>query len=79
MARQPGPRQLDPHVVVAEVGGEIIAVAGHERVEHDRAGPLADHRYLTVFAMSKSLAVATPAGAVLPGNTARTGRRTNRW
>ncbi len=37
--------------MVAEDGGQIVAVAAHERVEHERAGVLAAHRYLMVFAV----------------------------
>jgi predicted N-acetyltransferase YhbS len=47
----PDHRNLDRQVVVAEVGGEIMAVAAHERVEHERFGPLAEHRYLMVVAV----------------------------
>jgi hypothetical protein len=47
----PDHRNLDRQVVVAEVGSEIMAVAGHERVEHERLGPLAEHRYLMVVAV----------------------------
>ncbi len=47
----PDHRNLDRQVVVAEVGGEIMAVAAHERVEHERLGPLAEHRYLMVVAV----------------------------
>ena len=32
--------QLDRQVVIAETEGEIVAVAGHERVEHERLEPL---------------------------------------
>ena len=42
---------FDRQVVVAEAEGKIVAVAAHERVEHERLGPLADHRYLMVVAV----------------------------
>lgn len=45
---------LDRQVIVAEISGEIVAVAAHERVEHERFGALDAHRYLMV--------VAVPAG-----------------
>lgn len=35
---------LDRQVVIAETEGEIVAVAAHERVEHERLGPLSEHR-----------------------------------
>ena len=31
---------LDRQVVIADDDGEIVAVAAHERVEHERLGPL---------------------------------------
>lgn len=37
--------------MVAEHGGQIVAVAAHERIEHERAGVLAAHRYLMVVAV----------------------------
>lgn len=37
--------------MVAEDGGQVVAVAAHERVEHERAGVLAAHRYLMVVAV----------------------------
>jgi len=44
-------RHLDRQVVVAEVNGEIVAVAAHELIEHDRLGALHEHRYLMVVAV----------------------------
>jgi GNAT superfamily N-acetyltransferase len=43
--------ELDRRVIVAEVDGAVAAVAAHERVAHDRLGPLADHRYVMVLAV----------------------------
>ncbi len=45
-------RPLDRHVAIAESEGEIVAAAAHERVEHERLGPLSEHRYLMVVAVS---------------------------
>ena len=42
---------LDRQIVIADDDGEIVAVAAHHRVEHDRLGPLAEHRYLMVVAV----------------------------
>jgi ribosomal protein S18 acetylase RimI-like enzyme len=42
---------LDRQIVVADDDGEIVAVAAHHRVEHERLGPLAEHRYLMVVAV----------------------------
>ena len=42
---------FDREVIVAEVDGDIVAVAAHERVEHGHRGPLAEHRYLMVVAV----------------------------
>ena len=42
---------FDRQVVVADDDGEIVAVAAHHRVEHERLGPLAEHRYLMVVAV----------------------------
>jgi N-acetylglutamate synthase-like GNAT family acetyltransferase len=42
---------FDRRVVVADDEGEIVAVAAHHRVEHERLGPLAEHRYLMVVAV----------------------------
>ena len=42
---------LDRQVVIADDDGEIVAVAAHERLEHERLGPLAEHRYLLVVAV----------------------------
>ena len=42
---------LDRQVVIADDDGEIVAVAAHERVEHERLGPLSEHRYLMVVAV----------------------------
>lgn len=47
----PAEHAFDRRVVVAEDGGQIVAVAAHERVEHERAGVLAAHRYLMVVAV----------------------------
>ena len=47
----PAEHAFDRRVVVAEDGGQIVAVAAHERVEHERAGVLAGHRYLMVVAV----------------------------
>jgi GNAT superfamily N-acetyltransferase len=47
----PAEHAFDRQVVVAEDGGQIVAVAAHERVEHERAGVLAVHRYLMVVAV----------------------------
>ena len=42
---------LDRQVVIADDDGEIVAVAAHERVAHERLGPLSEHRYLMVVAV----------------------------
>ena len=42
---------LDRRVIVADVNGEIIAVAANERTEHPQQGPLVDVRYLMVIAV----------------------------
>lgn len=42
---------FDRRVVVAEDDGEIVAVAAHERLEHERVGVLSAHRYLMVVAV----------------------------
>ena len=42
---------LDRQIVIADDDGEIVAVAAHHRVEHDRLGPLAEHRYLMAVAV----------------------------
>ena len=42
---------FDRQVVIADDDGEIVAVAAHERIEHGRLGPLAEHRYLMVVAV----------------------------
>jgi N-acetylglutamate synthase-like GNAT family acetyltransferase len=42
---------LDRQIVIADDDGEIVAVAAHERVEHERLGPLSEHRYLMVVAV----------------------------
>lgn len=42
---------LDRRVVVADEDGDIVAVAAHERIEHEGLGPLAEHRYLMVVAV----------------------------
>ena len=42
---------LDRQIVIADDDGEIVAVAAHHRVEHERLGPLAEHRYLMVVAV----------------------------
>lgn len=47
----PAEHAFDRRVVVAEDGGQIVAVAAHERTEHERAGALAAHRYLMVVAV----------------------------
>ena len=47
----PANRPLDRRVVVADVDGEVVAVAAHECIEHERLGPLDDHRYLMVVAV----------------------------
>ncbi|HMR94458.1 MAG TPA: GNAT family N-acetyltransferase [Microthrixaceae bacterium] len=47
----PAERAFDRRVVVAEDDGQIVAVAAHERVEHERVGVLAAHRYLMVVAV----------------------------
>jgi GNAT superfamily N-acetyltransferase len=47
----PAEHAFDRRVVVAEDAGQIVAVAAHERVEHERAGVLAGHRYLMVVAV----------------------------
>ena len=44
-------RDLDRRVIVADVNGEIVAVAANERTEHPQQGSLADVRYLMVFAV----------------------------
>ena len=44
-------QRLARQVVVAEIEDEVVAVAAHECVEHERVGPLADHRYLMVVAV----------------------------
>lgn len=47
----PEERAFDRRVVVAEDDGQIVAVAAHERLEHERVGVLAAHRYLMVVAV----------------------------
>lgn len=47
----PAEYAFDRRVVVAEDGGQIVAVAAHERLEHERTGVLAAHRYLMVVAV----------------------------
>lgn len=47
----PSERAFDRRVVVAESDGQIVAVAAHERLEHERAGVLSAHRYLMVVAV----------------------------
>ncbi len=47
----PAERAFDRHVVVAEDDGQIVAVAAHERLEHERVGVLSAHRYLMVVAV----------------------------
>jgi GNAT superfamily N-acetyltransferase len=47
----PAERAFDRRVVVAEDDDEIIAVAAHERLEHERVGVLSAHRYLMVVAV----------------------------
>jgi GNAT superfamily N-acetyltransferase len=42
---------LDRQVDVIEADGEIIAVAGHERIVHERFGVQLTHRYLMVTAV----------------------------
>ena len=42
---------LHRQILIAETEGEIVAVAAHERVEHERLGPLVEHRYLMVVAV----------------------------
>jgi len=44
-------QELDRRVIVAEAGGEIVAVGAHERIEHDSLGPLREHRYVMVVAV----------------------------
>ena len=47
----PAELAFDRRVVVAENDGQIVAVAAHERLEHERAGVLSAHRYLMVVAV----------------------------
>ena len=47
----PSQADYDRRVVVAEVDGEIVAVAAHERDEHERLGVLVEYRYLMVVAV----------------------------
>ena len=47
----PAERAFDRRVVVAEEDGQIVAVAAHERLEHERAGVLSAHRYLMAVAV----------------------------
>lgn len=42
---------FDRQVIVAEIDGEVVAVAAHERMEHERIGVLIEHRYLMVVAV----------------------------
>lgn len=42
---------FDRQVIVVEVDGEIDGVAAHERLEHERFGVMADHRYLMIVAI----------------------------
>src|SRR5690606_16917562 len=49
----PAERAFDRRIVVAEDGGQIVAVAAHERVEHERAGGLAGHRHLLAVAVRR--------------------------
>lgn len=49
----PAEPAFDRRAVVAEEGGQIVAVAAHERLEHERAGVLAAHRYLMVVAVRR--------------------------
>jgi len=42
---------LDRCVAVAELDSGIVAVAAHERIEHETLGPLAEHRYVMVVAV----------------------------
>lgn len=48
---EPSERAFDRQVVIAGVDEEVVAVAAHERVEHERAGVVAAHRYLMVLAV----------------------------
>ena len=47
----PAERSFDRRVVVADDDGQVVAVAAHERVEHERVGVLPAHRYLMVVAV----------------------------
>lgn len=47
----PSQADFDRQVLVAEIEGELVAVAAHERVEHERLGVLIEHRYLMVVAV----------------------------
>lgn len=47
----PAERSFDRRVVVADDDGQIVVVAAHERVEHERVGVLSAHRYLMVVAV----------------------------
>jgi GNAT superfamily N-acetyltransferase len=47
----PSERAFDRRVVVAEDDRRIVAVAAHERLEHERAGVLVAHRYVMVVAV----------------------------
>lgn len=49
--RDPTHRELDRQVVVAVEDDEVVGVAAHERLEHERFGPLVAHRYLMVVAV----------------------------
>ena len=44
-------RSLDRRVVVLEEHGQIVAVAAHEQIVHERFGPQTGHRYVMVAAV----------------------------
>jgi N-acetylglutamate synthase-like GNAT family acetyltransferase len=73
---------LDRQVVIAETEGEIVAVAAHERVEHERLGPVTEHRYLMVVAVRadhRRSGIARVLTESVLAEMQRDGVRTVRW
>lgn len=73
---------LDRQIVIADDDGEIVAVAAHHRVEHERLGPLAENRYLMVVAVradQQRSGMARVLTESLLSEMHRNGVRTVRW
>jgi N-acetylglutamate synthase-like GNAT family acetyltransferase len=80
--RDPDQLGFDRRIVVAEVDGEVVAVAAHERVDHELLGPLSEHRYLMVVAVRadcRRTGAARVLAESLFADMQRDGVRTVRW